>query len=459
MQLILENLSSDHVPTKQGALGNRHNRASLDKTMRTRCEFRLLVLPCFAFAIWSPVFAQQPKEASSQDGNYTFKSNVDVVLVPVVVRDKNGHAVGNLKKENFQISDNNKPQPITGFMIQKREKIETDTRSALVQAVPGATPTPTIAPNRFVVFLFDDMHLSIGDLAQAQKAGTKMLTASLSGNDMAAIVSMSGKINSGLTTDRAQLQAAIMKMQPQNLYRTTGSECPNIDYYHADLIENRHNSAALEAAIDEVMSCSPGIDMRDVARRLAETAAMQSLAIGEQDVRVTFSSLREIVLKMAKLPGQTLLVLVSPGFLLMPETRTEESEIMDLAMQSNVIISALDARGLYTTEIDASEMIKGSAQTAQLKSEYRRNTMSLNENVMAELAHGTGGNYFHNNNDLEGGFKQLTAAPEYLYMLEFSIKNVKQNGRYHRLKVKTDQNGLTLQSRGGYLAPNPAKKK
>jgi hypothetical protein len=42
----------------------------------------------------------------------------------------------------------------------------------------------------------------------------------------------------------------------------TGSECPNIDYYHADLIENRHNSAALEAAIDEVMRCSPGIDMR-----------------------------------------------------------------------------------------------------------------------------------------------------------------------------------------------------
>ncbi len=426
--------------------------------MRIPGDIRLFIL-CFALVTCSRLLAQQPKETHPQDSTYTFKSNVDVVLVPVVVRDKNGRAVGHLKKENFQIFDNNKPQPITGFMIQKREAIEVDTRSAAVQVVPGATSRPTIAPNRFVVFLFDDMHLSVGDLAQAQKAGTKMLSASLADTDMAAIASMSGKINSGLTTDRAQLQAAIMKMQPQNLYRMTGSECPNIDYYHADLIENRHNSAALEAAIDEVMSCSPGIDMRDVARRLAETAAMQSLAIGEQDVRVTFSSLREIVLKMAKLPGQTLLILVSPGFLIMPETRTEESQIMDLAVQSNVIISALDARGLYTTEIDASEMIKGSAQTAQLKSEYRRNTMSLNENAMAELAHGTGGTYFHNNNDIEGGFKQLAAAPEYLYILEFSIKDVKQNGRYHRLKVKADQNGLTLQSRGGYFAPNPPKKK
>jgi VWFA-related protein len=344
-------------------------------------------------------------------------------------------------------------------MVQKREGIETDARAAPVPVVPGGTPRPTIVPNRFVVFLFDDMHLSIGDLAQAQKASTRMLAASLADTDMAAIVSMSGKINSGLTTDRAQLQAAIMKMQPQNLYRMTGSECPNIDYYHADLIENRHNSAALEAATDEVMRCSPGLDMRDLARRLAETAAMQSLAVGEQDVRVTFASVREIVRKMAALPGQTLLILVSPGFLLMPETRAEESQLMDLAVQSNVIISALDARGLYTTEIDASEMIKGSAQTAQLKSEYRRNSMSLNENVMAELAHGTGGTYFHNSNDLESGFKQLTAAPEYLYLLEFSIKDVKQNGRYHPLKVKVDQGGLTVQSRRGYFASKPPKKK
>jgi VWFA-related protein len=426
--------------------------------MRIPGDFRLFIL-CFALVTCSRLLAQQPKETRPQDSTYTFKSNVDVVLVPVVVRDKNGRAVGHLKKENFQIFDNNKPQPITGFMIQKREAIEVGTRSAAVQVVPGATSRPTIAPNRFVVFLFDDMHLSVGDLAQAQKAGTKMLSASLADTDMAAIVSMSGKINSGLTTDRAQLQAAIMKIQPQNLYRMTGSECPKINYYQADQIVNRHNSSALEGATDEVMSCSPGLDMRDVARRLAESAAMQALAVGEQDVRGTFASVGAIVRKMAALPGQSLLILVSAGFLITPETRVEESQLMDLALQSNVIISTLDARGLYTTEIDASEMIKGSAHSVQLQSEYRRDSMSFNENVMAELAAGTGGTYFHNSNDIEGGFKQLAAAPEYLYILEFSIKDIKQNGRYHRLKLKADQNGLTLQSRGGYFAPNPPKKK
>ncbi len=85
--------------------------------------------------------------------------------------------------------------------------------------------------------------------------------------------------------------------------------------------------------------------------------------------------------------------------------------------------------------------------------------MSLNENVMAELADGTGGTYFHNSNDLEGGFKRLTTGPEYLYLLEFSVKNVKQDGTYHRLKVKVDRNGLNLQARHGYFAPKPMKHK
>ena len=78
---------------------------------------------------------------------------------------------------------------------------------------------------------------------------------------------------------------------------------------------------------------------------------------------------------------------------------------------------------------------------------------------MAELAYGTGGSYFHNSNDLEGGFKRLTTSPEYLYLLEFSIKNVKKNGSYHRLKVTVDQDGLKLQARRGYFAEKPAKQK
>lgn len=418
------------------------------------CAFTLLVC--------ANLPAEQSRETQPPGGTYTFKSNVNVVLVPVLVSDGQGRGVGNLKKEDFQLFDDGKPQAISGFMIQKRERRERDTRAATVPLMPSATPPPRlgIVPNRFIVFLFDDMHLSIGDLAQAQKAGARVLATSLADTDMAAIVSMSGKVNSGLTTDRSQLQAAIMKLQPQNLYRMTGSECPNIDYYHADLIVNKHNGAALEAAIEEEMSCSPNITLRSVAEHLAEAAASQTLAAGEQDVQIEFATIKEYVRRMAKLPGLGTLILVSPGFLsLTNRDLSEESQIMDAAAESNVTISALDARGLYVSEIDASERGGSSELSTRLKSEYRRNSMSLSENVMAELTAGTGGTYFHNSNDLNGGFERLAAAPEYLYMLEFSIADRKPNGRYHRLKVKVNQEGLSVQARRGYFSPKPSKKK
>lgn len=402
----------------------------------------------------------QQKDIPAQNGTFTIESKVDVVLVPVLVRDGQGHAVGSLKKENFTLFDNDKPQAITGFTIQQRTTIQGDRSAAEPAALPNVSRQAENVPERFIVFLFDDMHLSASDLLQSQKAATEMLAGSLTETDMAAVVSMSGRINSGLTRDRTQLQEAIMKLQPQGLYRASGQECPDIDYYHADLIENKHNSAALEAAIDEMFSCSPGLQMRDIAERMVESAATRTVAMGEQDVHVTLSSLREFVRRMSALPGQHTLILVSPGFLILtPESRAEESQIMDMAAQSNMTVSALDARGLYTTEINASERSKGSAQTSQLKTEYRRSSMSLNENVMAELADGTGGTYFHNSNDLEGGFKRLAAGPEYLYLLEFSLKGVKQNGTYHRLKVRVDQDGLRLQARRGYFASKPAKHK
>jgi hypothetical protein len=146
---------------------------------------------------------------------------------------------------------------------------------------------------------------------------------------------------------------------------------------------------------------------------------------------------------------------------LTPGAMAEKSHILDLAAQANITIRALDARGLYTTEIGASERGGSSAQdlmTGQHAQDHSE-TMTLEGDVMAELADGRGGTFFHNSNDLEGGLKSLARGPEYLYLLEFSPEKFKPDGSYHRLKVKVHRDGLKVQARRGYFTPAPSKNK
>ena len=85
--------------------------------------------------------------------------------------------------------------------------------------------------------------------------------------------------------------------------------------------------------------------------------------------------------------------------------------------------------------------------------------MKRSENVMGELADGTGGTFFHNSNDLERGLRDLAEAPECLHMLELPIGDVKRNGSLHRPEVKADREGVQVAARRDYFIPKPEKAK
>ena len=74
-------------------------------------------------------------------------------------------------------------------------------------------------------------------------------------------------------------------------------------------------------------------------------------------------------------------------------------------------------------------------------------------NVLAEVAEGTGGEFFHNNNDLKAGFRAL-AGSRVRTSLAFAPTDVKQDGKFHALKVTLTEKhrGFSLQARRGYFA-------
>jgi VWFA-related protein len=413
---------------------------------------------CLGLGISIEMQAQQSQQAPTPAP--AIKASVNEVLVPVVVRDAQGRAVSDLSKNDFQIFDNGKQQTITGFTIVKRDTETSVTNSST--ASPDATDSaavsqPTSAPQRFVVFLFDDYNLTFSDLPNAQQAAIKALDSSLAPTDFAAVLSTSGA-NSSLTRDHDKLKKVILDLKVRTLLRANEHDCPSVDYYQADRIINKSDDQALQVAVIEVMHCLKNI-APEAAEAFARTAAQRAVMLGEQNYRANLYSLRLILNKlMAPLPGQHVIILVSSGFFAPgPEAVSITSEILDIAARTNTVINALDARGLYTTNVGAEVTTRVDEASQRLINQYRHESMDANADVMEELADGTGG-IFYNNNDLEAGLRALISGPDCTYLLAFSTTNTKP-GAHHRLKVKVNGPGLTVQARRGYSTPAPEKHK
>jgi hypothetical protein len=199
----------------------------------------------------APIPAPQPDtnqtsaEIATHDEPTTFKVNVKLVVVRAVVRDSKGNAVGNLRQEDFQVFDKGKPQVISHFEVEQPGTLAAKARQKSVEnsgATPSVEPSSNAgnapaAPERFVAYMFDDVHLAFGDLAHVQEAAERHF-ATLRPTDRAAIVTTSGLTTLDFTDDRTKLHETLFRLHPRPLSRSIAVDCPDISYYQADLIVN-----------------------------------------------------------------------------------------------------------------------------------------------------------------------------------------------------------------------------
>jgi VWFA-related protein len=409
------------------------------------------------------VAAPPATEVVTKDAPATFTSRVNLVPITVVVRDEQGRAVGNLTKDSFRLFDNGKPQIISRFTIEKPGVtpvvLEPESTAPGEPAQPASAAAVVIA-TRFTVYLFDDVHTQWEDLSRVREAAGRFLASSMQPSDRAAIYTTSGQTMLDFTSDQDQLQATLLRLQPRPVAGAGGSavECPYFSYYIADMLVNKQDPSAIAAARAETMSCynlNPSTTSPQMLDSMWQSVAQQALTRGDHETRLSLDVLAKVVRRLSAMPGQRNLVLASPGFLT-PDRYQELGEVINRAIRANVIISSLDARGLWTPPGFGAEATtpRGGGLVLGVKTRLASDEALAQEDVLSSLASGTGGTFIHNTNDLAGGLRQLAAAPDFIYVLGFSPSNLKSDGKFHSLKVVlVTPKGLSLQARRGYYAP------
>jgi VWFA-related protein len=400
-----------------------------------------------------------PSELTTSEIQPTFRIQAqrNLVVVRVVVRNSKGSPVPTLRKEDFRLFDDGKPQTIAHFAIEAAAgrspgAVTPVRREVDVEALPETAPALS-TPERYLALYFDDLNSAFDELVRAREAADHYLAGNLQPEDRVGIFTSSGSDELDFTDDRGKLHEVLHKLTAHPRVNPR-LECPEISDFQADRIVNLEDPDAIAVAADEVVNrCHE--EPRDVEARV-KMYARQALGQYEMQARFALQGLEQVIRRLGTAPGQRNLTLISSGFMPLG-LQFLVGEVADRAVRSGVVISSLDPKGLAVLlrTSDASRQylpVAPHLQTAIRVLDAGRESAA--SEVLAELAEATGGEFFHSSNDLDAGFRRTTAAPEVYYVLAFSPQNLKFDGRFHKLKVSLARpGGLRIQARRGYYAP------
>src|SRR5689334_4733828 len=148
----------------------------------------LLVTALFSCMV-SPVrlHAQSQQDKHDKEDNLVLRANE--VVLDVVVRDKKGHAVKDLKPGDIEVYEDNVRQDVVSFRLVSREG-KTETKAEPRPAATAPAPTPGGPREPFsnislVAMAFD--HLSSNGRNLAQKAGMSFIEESLQPDDQVSV--------------------------------------------------------------------------------------------------------------------------------------------------------------------------------------------------------------------------------------------------------------------------------
>ena len=377
--------------------------------------------------------APTPPAPSAQQPQYRVRVTSELVLVNVVVRDKKGNLVRDLKKEDFTVLEDNKRQEVSTFDFENVDELAT--AGAAEATATGAAGTGSLLRSssqpaidardrRLMLLFFDFSAMDPEQIERSVDAAKKFVQTRMQPADMVAMVSLATnmRVDLDFTADKTKVLASLAAY--------TASQGQGFDSGAEGSAEGAAETGGSFTADDTDYNTFTAD-----RKLLALQSIMQALGkINQKKSIIYFSN----GISQSGVDNQSALRAATAA-----------------AVKANVSIYPLDVRGLQAFPPG------GEAQNASLHGQSAYNggavlndldSNAASQETLSTLAADTGGKAFFDSNDFGGVFSQVQKDTSAYYVLGFTSNNPLKDGKFRHLRVQLNRPDVHLEYRSGYYA-------
>jgi VWFA-related protein len=377
----------------------------------------------------------------------TFRAEVEYVEVDALVTDEQGRFVPGLRKEDFQIFEDGKPQAIANFALVE---IPMEGGERLGSVEPDVLSNERPFAGRIYTMILDDLHTAPSRAPRVKAAARRFIERHLAANDLMAIVHTAGRDDASqdFTSSRRLLLSSVDRFMGLKLESATMAR--NEEFFRG--------AAVGGAPIGDPFDSERGFNARSTTRGLRTVAEWLGGVRGRRKT----------------------ILFISEGIdydITDPFNNRSATAILDemrgaiaAATRSNVSIYTVDPRGLTLGTDDAIETsifgdqipktYQGDLETpsqAQMRpgigTGNLRTELQLSQDSLRTLADETNGFASVTSNDFASAFERIVSDNSSYYVLAYYPPSNRRDGKFHRIEVRTSRPGLRVRARRGYAAP------
>jgi VWFA-related protein len=400
-----------------------------------------------------PAPSETPAPADSlDDPQATFRAGINFVRVDVIVTDRKETPVTNLTKEDFEVLEDGKPQPIEQFRL-----IKVDGNPRPNDPLPRQIRTrddEQFEANRDNVRIFaillDDYHVRKTTAMSVRTPLTQFIQNQLRPNDLVAVMYPLTPVRDLLfTNNHASIISAIEKFEGRKYdYTPRNAFEQQYQRYSTQDVERIRN--------DIVMGALKGISIRLGSMREGRKSV---IFVSEGFTAMLPPQMQR---QDASMPADPRQVAAGAGAADSPRQQTAEffaqsdvySRLRDVfqdANRNNASIYSLDPRGLTPFQFDIDDVQGGPPPSFATDAR----SLQATQDTLRVLAEETDGRAIVNRNTLAEGLAQIARDSSFYYLLGYNSQ-AQNDGKFHEIKVRVKRSNVDVRGRKGFWALTPA---